>query len=244
MNMRKSLTFRSTKVFSDVYLERKLADNDLDATRRVMWQTRKEAQDKYKPKGNKAEVAQERQNASALLNMIDSGIIPAQLRFAQHEVTFPLPPGVVVTQQRGAFGNYSSGGFGTSGSGRSVAAASVPPAVAPARAAAAAVFQGEGRQLGSSANNSGVGDDDIMPMAINASLRSLAEEREARAEKRKRKRDTERSGSGDRVSASPCEESPKKGGGVIDLVGEDDEDNKEGGNRDDKKNSDVIVIYE
>jgi hypothetical protein len=194
---------------------------------------------KYKPKGSKAEVAQERQNAIVLLNMLESGIIPAQLRFAQSEVTFPIPAG---QRQRGAFGNYSSGRFGTSGvSGGDVA--SVPPAAARARAPAVA-FQGEGRQLGSSANNSGVGDDDndIMQMAINASLRSLAEERAARAEKRKRKRATENSGSGEGVSASSCEESPMKGGTVIDLVGEEDEDNMK--EDDDKKNSDVIVIYD
>lgn len=160
--------------------------------------------------------------------MLESGIIPAQLRFAQSEVTFPIPAG---QRQRGAFGNYSSGSgrFGTSGvSGGDVA--SVPPAAARAPAVA---FQGEGRQLGSSANNRGDDDNDIMQMAINASLCSLAEEHAARAEKRKRKRATENSGSGEGVSASSCEESPMKGGAVIDLAGEEDEDNMK--EDDDKK---------
>ena len=61
------------------------------------------------------------------------------------------------------------------GSGN-VGVASVPPAAAPS---AAAAFHGKGRKLGSSnANHSGVGDNDDMQMAINASLRSLAEERQ------------------------------------------------------------------
>ena len=247
LNMRKSLTFRSTKVFSDEYLERQLAaeQHTLDAattTTRMEWQARKEAQNKYKPRGTKAEVAQERQNATALLNMMDSGIIPAQLRFGRSEVTFDLPPGVVERTSSGNIGSMFDYGSIFGGGVGNVGVASVPPA-----AAAAAAFHGEGRKLGSSsANHSGVGNDDDMQMAMNASLRSLAEERTARAEK-KRKRKSGCGGSDEGASES-YEASPKKGGvgtgasgGVIDLVGEEEEE-------EDKKkcqnSSDAIVIHD
>eukprot|EP00984_Skeletonema_dohrnii_P025068 scaffold14195_cov155-Skeletonema_dohrnii-CCMP3373.AAC.15 len=255
LNMRKSLTFRSTKVFSDVFLERKLQEAGLNHEMRMRLQSRKEAQDKFKPNGTRAAVAQERQNAVALLNMMDSGIIPCQLRFARSEVTFDfdLPPRVAAQQQqqqqRG--GTSSSHRFGAIGIGGGVASV-VPPARAAAHASsvAAAAFQGEGRQLGSSINNGGVaGDDDDMQMAINASLRSLAEERAARSKNRKK-----RKRGSDKDASESCEEaSPKKrsggasvGGGVIDLVGEDEEDEEEdkkiGGSH--EKNRDVIVIHE
>ena len=255
LNMRKSLTFRSTKVFSDVFLERQLnaaatGASANDVAKRMQWQSRKEAQDKYKPRGNKAEVAQQRQTANSLLNMMESGIIPSHLRFARSEVTFDLPPGVGVAaqqqqQQQSVLHGYSSGRFGGGGGGGSgggiVAAAAAPLAFA--------AFQGEGRQLGSSISSSIVGgagrNDDMMEMAINASLRSLAEERA----KRKRMSD-------EGASSESCEgANPKKGsdegaagaggtfgGEVIDLVGENDdgeEDKKIGG-----CNSDVIVIHE
>ncbi|KAK1734897.1 2OG-Fe(II) oxygenase family protein [Skeletonema marinoi] len=191
LNMRKSLTFRCTKVFSDVFLERKLqeaAELEVNHEMRIQLQSRKEAQDKFKPNGTRAVVAQERQNATLLLNMMDSGIIP-------------LPP---------------------------ARAAGHAPSVA------AAAFQGEGRQLGSSINNGGVaGDDDDMQMAINASLRSLAEERAARSSKKRKRR---KRGSDEGASESCEEASPKKRsggadveGGVIDLVGEDDDDEEEDG---------------
>ena len=257
LNMRKSLTFRSTKVFSDVYLERKLQEAELEVNHemRMRLQSRKEAQDKFKPNGTRAVVAQERQNAVVLLNMMDSGIIPCQLRFAKSEVTFDfdLPPGVAAQQQqqqqRGS-STSSSHRFGAIGSGGGVTSV-VPPAQAAAHApsVAAAAFQGEGRQLGSSINNGGVaGDDDDMQMAINASLRSLAEERRARCKNRKkRKRGSDEGASESCEEASPKKRSGGAGveGGVIDLVGEDEEeeeDKKIGGNH--ENDCDVIVIHE
>lgn len=246
LNMRKSLTFRSTKVFSDVYLERQLKKAEVDdnnTTKRMEWQSRKEAQDKYKPRGNKAEVAQERGKATMLLNMMDSGIIPSQLRFARSEVSFDLPPGVVAQQQQQqqrGFRGYSGGRFGTfgigGGDGKNLAAAPI---------AATAAFQGEGRQLGSS-SISGEGGDDDMQLAMNASLRTLAEERAARSEKRKRQRGGDEGASEEEASLKKRSEGAAgigTCGGVIDLVGEDEEeeevDKKNGG-----ESSDVIVIHE
>lgn len=201
-NMRKSMTFRSTKVFSDLYLERLLQsykNTGGDATKIAVIQARKNAQDKLKPRDQngtpltKAEIAEERTTANNLLNMLDSGLIPAELRFAQNEVTFPLPSGVV----------------GEQASQRVPAAASAP-----------VPFQGEGRQLGSAA------EDDDMVMAINESLRSLAAERAARAGAGKRK-------SVDDYTTSPDGSPEKKGkksgdtGNVIDLLGDDDDAKKE-----------------
>eukprot|EP00985_Skeletonema_marinoi_P007192 scaffold3145_cov73-Skeletonema_marinoi.AAC.3 len=265
LNMRKSLTFRSTKVFSDVYLERKLqeaAELEVNHEMRIQLQSRKEAQDKFKPNGTRAVVAQERQNATLLLNMMDSGIIPCQLRFARSEVTFDfdLPPGVASVQQQqqqqqqqqsgsSTSSSHSFGAIGVSIGGGVTSVVPPAPAAAHAPSAAAAAFQGEGRQLGSSINNGGVaGDDgDMMQMAINASLRSLAEERAARSSKKRKRRKCE----SDEGASESCEEaSPKKRsggagvkGGVIDLVGEDDEEDKKiEGNH--ENNCDVIVIHE
>jgi alkylated DNA repair dioxygenase AlkB len=163
MNIRKSLTFRSTKVFSDVYLERQL-QNEKDMMKKAKLQARKDAQDKYKPNGTVEEVAQERVNAQALLNAIDSGIIPSQLRFRQSEITFPLPPGIGVMEGGAQQRTSWSRAFGA--------------------------FQGEGRRLGSVTTTAAASENenDMMQMAINASLRSFTEERAARSEKRKRER--------------------------------------------------------
>lgn len=253
-NMRKSLTFRSTKVFSDVYLERQLNNTtNTTTTERMEWQRRKEEQDKYKAKGTKVEVAQERQNATLLLNMMDSGIIPSQLRFDRSEVTFDLAPGVVVQQQQqqhSEYRGYSSSQFGSLGIG---GGDNIVSAAAPV--AATAAFQGEGRQLGSTSINHSRGDDDddVMQMAINASLRSLDAERAARSEKRKRM-----NRSSDECASESCKEeegaSAKKrsGGaagtsceGVIDLVGEGDSDDDEEETKNEgffKKDRDIIAI--
>lgn len=199
-NMRKSMTFRSTKVFSEVYLERLLQtykNTGADATKIAAIQARKDAQDKLKPRDQygtaltKPEVAAERITANNLLNMLDSGIIPAELRFAQNEVTPPLPSGVV----------------GAQASQRVPAAASAP-----------VPFQGEGRQLGSAA------EDDDMIVAINESLRSLAADRAARAAAGKRKNDYATSSDG-----SPEKKGKGSGdtGNIIDLVDDDDDGKKE-----------------
>jgi len=208
-NMRKSMTFRSTKVFSDLYLERLLQsykNTGGDATKIAAIQARKDAQEKLKPRDQngtpltKAEIAEERATANNLLNMLDSRIIPSELRFAQNEVTFPLPSGVV----------------GEQASQRVPAAASAP-----------VPFQGEGRKLGSAAE-----DDDMMLVAINESLRSLAADRAARAAAGKRKRVDDYATSSD---GSPEKKGKKSGdtGDVINLL--DDDDGK-------KEEDSVIVI--
>ena len=45
-------------------------------------------------------MAQERQNATLLLNMMDSDMIPSQLKFDRSEVTFDLAPSVVLVWWR------------------------------------------------------------------------------------------------------------------------------------------------
>ena len=104
------------------------------------------------PKLTKAEVEIQRKKAYALLDFMDSGAIPVHLRFHQHEVTFPLPKS----------------------DNRSGAASALAPA-------AAAVFPGSGRLLGSAAADD---DDKGMKNVLEESIRSYAKE-EGAARKRK-----------------------------------------------------------
>ena len=202
-NMRMSLTFRSTKVFSDYFLETQLKNHEMDAEKREELLGRVNAQKKFYPIGNYGgpklsndEVEKRRGDAETLIQKMESGVIPAHLRFAQLEVTFPPPPA------------YSGNGYVTAG-------ATLPPAA----------FLGSGRQLGRA-------DDDeieIMKKAINASLRSLAEERAARNWKH------------DHASRSSSDK-----GIVVDLLSDDEEDQTKevGSNRKRRscESSDIIVI--
>ena len=160
------------------------------------YRRRSAAQEKYYPvkKKNgppltKVEVEVERMKANALLDKMDSGEIQVQLRFHQHEVTFPLPT------------SFTSNGYGNTGA-----------TVAPA-----AVFPGVGRSLGSA-------HKDEMKTAIDASLRSFAEERAARRRK-----------IGSRSSAD-------EGEVVIDLLSDGEDDQKMGAGRTKKQCPEVIVI--
>lgn len=107
--------------------------NERDVAKRSELLARIHAQKKFYPVGGYGgpklshdDVERKRKNATALLNMMDTCEIPAQLRFAQHEVTFPLP-----------LMSYASNGYGTANT-----------TLAPA-----AVFQGGGRQLGRAHDN-------------------------------------------------------------------------------------------
>jgi hypothetical protein len=155
-NLRISLTLRSKKVYSDVYLERQLL-NETDVMKRAELSTRIAEQKKFYPvlkkngpKLTKSEVEEQRKKANALLDFMDSGAIPAHLRFHQHEVTSPLPKS-----------DNRSG----------VASASAP--------AAATVFPGRGRLLGSADDD----DDKEMKNVLEASIRSYAKEEAARKRK-------------------------------------------------------------
>jgi hypothetical protein len=154
-NLRISLTLRSKKVFSDVYLERQLL-NETDVMKRAELSARIAAQKKFYPvlekngsKLTKVEVEIQRKKANALLDFMDSGAIPVHLRFHQHEVTFPLPKS----------DNYSGAAL----------------ALAPD----AAVFPGSGRLLGSADDD----DDKEMKNVLDASIRSYAKEEAARKRK-------------------------------------------------------------
>mmetsp|Transcript_8362 Transcript_8362/g.16946 ORF Transcript_8362/g.16946 Transcript_8362/m.16946 type:complete len:186 (+) Transcript_8362:973-1530(+) len=144
-------------------------------------------------KMSKDEVERHRKKANELLDKMDRGEIRAQLRFEQHEVTFPLPAAC------------ASNGYVTNG-------ATVAPAAA---------FQGGGRLLGSADDS-----DNEMKKAINASLRSLAEDRATR----RRKKDHSGRSSSD------------KGIVVVDLLSDDEEDQKQEFGCNGKMSPDVIVI--
>lgn len=158
-NLRISLTLRSKKVFSDVYLERQL-QNETDLEKRAELSARIAEQKKFYPvlekngpRLTKAEMEIQRKKANALLDFMDSGAIPAHLRFHQHEVTFPLPNSYTSNE----YDNRSRSGAG---------------------AAAAAVFPGSGRLLGSADD-----DDKEVKHVIEASIRSYAKEEAARKRK-------------------------------------------------------------
>lgn len=234
-NMRKSLTFRSTKVFSDVYFERKIQDmqnmivterNDerrrkheetlADLTTRQRSQLRFKASGDYgKGSLSGADLLEERRRAASLLDMMASGSVgvPADLRFDPSEVTFPLPPGVPTGGSYDAAGGFAVGAFAGGGFASSF--------LASTRAIAVSAFRGEGRRLGRSADNRRVdedGEDDDIAKAKNASLRSLAEERAKR-----QKCSHEKSGVGIGGSDGMKHKSEKKGDSngendVIDLA--------------------------
>eukprot|EP00984_Skeletonema_dohrnii_P025064 scaffold14195_cov155-Skeletonema_dohrnii-CCMP3373.AAC.11 len=196
-NVRVSLPFRSTKVFSDVYLKRQ-HQIETDVEKQAELKARMDSQERFYPvheyggkKMSEEEVERHSKKANELLDKMDRGEIRAQLRFEQHEVKFPLPAAC------------GSTGYVTNGI-----------TVAPA-----AAFQGGGRLLGSA-------DDIEMKKAINASLRSLAEERATR----RRKKDHNVRSSSD------------KGIVVVDLLSDDEEDQKKESGCNGKRSTDVIVI--
>ncbi len=181
-NLRISLTFRSKKIFSDVYLERQL-QNETDMKKRAELNARISAQKQFyavlgynDPRVTKGEEEEQRRKANKLLDMMDSDVIQAQLRFRQHEVTFPLPI------------SYKSNKYENSSNAAS--------ALAPA-----AVFPGSGRLLGSA-------DDEEMKSAIDASLRSFAKEQAAR--RRKNDHSSRSSDEGMIVLSSDDDEDQKK----------------------------------
>ena len=79
LNMRKSMTFRSHKVFSDVYLERKI-QLETDPTKRQDLIVRQKAQDKFKASADynrrkltKDEVEAERKRSYMIIQLMESG---------------------------------------------------------------------------------------------------------------------------------------------------------------------------
>ena len=261
-NLRKSLTLRSTKVFSDVYFQRAV-QSEQDPVRRRELLARQKAQLKFKPQDGRGERlsgdALQRQASVAhqILQQMELGFLPADLRFRQSEVTFPLPSGVPTAastpngnRRMGSGSNYFGGGHIQVDQGSFLGASS---------SISSAAFQGEGRRLGGGGSgNGGNGNDGDMQQAINASLRSLA------AERAKRKQgggypSSSLLGNDDAEMPSP----PKRGrngpgivgsaAGVIDLASDTDDEEKkeEGDDEDDKKmpakqknvdDDDVIVI--
>ena len=214
-NLRKSLTLRSTKVFSDVYFERALRQNSAE---RDSLLTRQKAQARFPPRNAQGEaltdevLQKERSLAHQVLQLMESGLLPADLRFQRNDDTFSLPPGV-------------TGGV----TNRTVSEPNQNATTAAASANSASAFHGEGYRLGTGHSDTGGGGDGIQ-QAINASLQSLA------AERAKRKQSTV--GRGDPFSySSAASPSPTKRGRkgdrgsggttVIDLAGNSDEEAEE-----------------
>ena len=236
-NLRKSLTLRSTKVFSDVYFQRAVQSEQDPAKRRELL-ARQKAQLKFKPQDGRGERlssdALQRQASAAhsILQQMELGFLPADLRFRQSEVTFPLPSGVPTAastptgnRRMGSGSNYFGGGNIQADQGSFLGASS---------SISSAAFQGEGRRLGSGGSGNGGNDNDgDMQQAINASLRSLA------AERAKRKQgggypSSSLLGDDDTETSSPPKRGRKGSGvdgsatGVIDLANDtDDEEKKE-----------------
>ena len=114
--MRRSLTLRATKPYSDVCLERLVeADPYNNALKQRLL-----AQQKFKPETDNLE--RDRQRARELIGMLEN-MLPSQARFRQDEVTFPLPPEAVAASNTLSSSFMGSmlgmGGGSASGSGSS-----------------------------------------------------------------------------------------------------------------------------
>ncbi|KAL9187624.1 hypothetical protein ACHAXT_006002 [Thalassiosira profunda] len=198
-NLRKSLTFRSTKVFSDVCLEEWTRKDPTNAA----LEARRKAQLQYKARDDISQPS--RAAALQLLRQMEGGTLPVQSRFGQ-------PAAATARLSAAAVGSAVSAAIG-------------------------AVFRGEGRKLGSAGDDY---DADVQ-RAMNASLRSLAQERA------KRKR-----GEGGSPTSVVSADAPKRarkgadGAGVIDLLDSDDgeeEEEREGkGRAKGTKGEEVVVI--
>mmetsp|Transcript_22949 Transcript_22949/g.54424 ORF Transcript_22949/g.54424 Transcript_22949/m.54424 type:complete len:306 (-) Transcript_22949:26-943(-) len=210
-NLRKSLTLRSTKVFSDVHFERTLRQNSAERNSLL---ARQKAQARFPPRNAQGEaltdevLQKERSLAHQVLQLMESGLLPSDLSFQQGEVTFSLPPGAT---------------------NRTISEPNQNATTAAASANSASAFHGEGYRLGTGHSDTGGGGDGIQ-QAINASLQSLA------AERAKRKQSTV--GRGDPFSySSAASPSPTKRGRkgdrgsggttVIDLAGDSDAEAEE-----------------
>jgi len=210
-NLRKSLTLRSTKVFSDVYFERALQRQN--SAERNSLLARQKAQARFPPRNAQGEaltdevLQKERSLAHQVLQLMESGLLPSDLSFQQGEVTFSLPPGAT---------------------NRTISEPNQNATIAAPSANSAPAFQGEGYRLGTNHSDAGGGGDEIQ-LAINVSLRLLA------AERAKRKQSA--MGRGAPSSAAASSSSPTKRGRkgdrgsgwatVIDLAGESDEEAEE-----------------
>lgn len=263
-NLRKSLTLRSTKVFSDVYFQRAV-QSEQDPARRRELLARQKAQARFKAQDGRGErlsgdeLQRKASFAHQVLQQMELGFLPADLRFRQSEVTFSLPPGVP-TAASTPNGNRRMGIGSNFGDG-SVQADEGSFLGAASSSTSSAVFQGEGHRLGSGGGGSEFADsDDGMQQAINASLRSLA------AERAKRKQGGGFPSSSllydDAEMPSPPKRGRKGAGGndncsttgVIDLASDTDDEEKkeEGDDENDKKmpakqndmDDDVVIVID
>ena len=241
-NLRKSLTLRSTKVFSDVYFQRAV-QSEQDPARRRELLARQKTQGRFKAQDGRGErlsgdeLQRKASFAHQVLQLMELGFLPADLRFRQREVTFPLPSGVPTAtstpngNRRMGSGSNFGGGNIQADEGSFLGAAS--------SATSSAAFQGEGHRLGNGGGGYELDDSDGgMQQAINASLRTLA------AERAKRKQSREYPSSSllydDAEMPSPPKRGRKGAGGnangsttgVIDLASDTDEEEKKEENDD------------
>ena len=256
-----------------MYFDRTLQTEE-DPARRARLLARQRAQARFKPQDGRGErlsgdaLRRKVMLAHQVLQQMELGLIPVELRFRQDEVTFPLPltgvadaampmPGAgggngrIVDIDSGVIGAGGGAIQAVAGQDSFASAASSSPTVS------SAAFQGQGRRLGNGGggNRFDNGDgDDGMQQAINASLRSLAAEREKRKQGGDNRASFWLKDEDDAVMPSP----PKRGRAgangndcVIDLAGgSDDEEKKEDEDECDKKmpakqgnlDDEVIVI--
>jgi len=221
-SMRRSLTLRATKPYSDVCLERLVeADPYNNALKQRLL-----AQQKFKPETDNLE--RDRQRARELIGMLEN-MLPSQARFRQDEVTFPLPPEAVAASNTLSSSFMGSmlgmGGGGGGGGGSSTGFDFSDSTWSKSRVAAAAGtaninrFPGGGNVMSTtspSQNSSG-----------NKKRKSNGNENQKLSPAEMRRRRLDRFSpekKKDDIAASPGKGSRGGGGGAIDLTNSSDEE--------------------
>ena len=221
--MRRSLTLRATKPYSDVCLERLVeADPYNNALKQRLL-----AQQKFKPETDNLE--RDRQRARELIGMLEN-MLPSQARFRQDEVTFPLPPEAVAasnTLSSSFMGSMLGMGGGGNGGGSNTGFDFSDSTWSKSRVAAAAGtantnrFPGGGNVMSTSSpsQSGGSGSNKKRKSNGNENQKLSPEEMRRRRLDRfspeKKKEDS---------TASPAGKGSTSGGGAIDLTNSSDEE--------------------
>ena len=213
--LRRSLTLRATKPYSDVCLERLVeADPYNNALKQRLL-----AQRKFKPETDNLE--RDRQRARELIGMLEN-MLPSQARFRQDEVTFPLPPEAVAASNT-LSSSFMGSMLGMGGEGSSTGFDFSDSTWSKSRVAAAAGtaninrFPGGGNVISSPSQSGG----------SNKKRKSNGNENQklSPAEMRRRRLDRFSPEKKKDVSASsPAGKGSTSGGGAIDLTNSSDEE--------------------
>jgi len=217
-SMRRSLTLRATKPYSDICLERLVeADPYNNALKQRLL-----AQQKFKPETDNLE--RDRQRARELIGMLEN-MLPSQARFRQDEVTFPLPPEAVAasnTLSSSFMGSMLGMGGGGGGGGGSSTGYFSDSTWSKSRVAAAAGtaninrFPGGGNVMSASS-----------PSQSNKKRKSNGNENQKLSPAEMRRRRLDRFSpekKKDDIASSPVGKGSLGGGGAIDLTNSSDEE--------------------